>query len=87
MERTDGLGPDMIFVEEGRVTIATCFACADATNERHARRDMDMLPSLRPLCPEHAQAAHIPIATKMRDGFYERQDGQWVRQPSDEEVN
>jgi hypothetical protein len=88
MERTDGLGPDMIFVDGGRVVIAVCFACDDETNERHSRGVMEPLPGLRPLCPEHAQAAHIPVATKMVDGFYTRQDEQWVRQPSDEdEVN
>jgi hypothetical protein len=86
MERTDG--PDMIFVDGGRVTIATCFACADRTNERHAHGVTEPLPDFRTLCPEHAQAAHIPVATKMVDGFYTRQDEQWVRQPSDEdEVN
>jgi hypothetical protein len=83
MGRSDG--PDMIFVDGGRVTIAVCFACDDETNERHSHGVIDPLPSLRPLCPGHAQAAHIPTAVKMADGFYERQDGQWVRQPSEDD--
>jgi hypothetical protein len=86
-ERTDGSAPDMIFVAGGRVLIAVCFACDDETNERHRRGDWEPLPSLRPLCPGHAQAAHIPVATKMLDGFYTRQDEQWVRQSDEDEVN
>ncbi len=86
MERTDG--PDMICVDGGRVTIATCFACADEQNERHSRGVTEPLPDFRTLCPGHAQESNIPVATKMADGFYEREDGRWVRQPDDEdEVN
>jgi len=79
-------GPDMIYVEEERVLIATCLACADEQNERHSRGVTEPLPGFRPLCPGHAQGANIPVTTKMVDGFYERQGGQWVKQPDTEDV-
>jgi hypothetical protein len=79
-------GPDMLYIEGGRILIATCLPCADEQNERHSRGVTEPLPGFRPLCPGHAQAANIPVTTKMADGFYERDGGQWVRQPSDDEV-
>ena len=78
-------GAQVIHVEGGKVLEATCFDCADAINTPGA--DIPAVTEgFRPICPGHAQAQEIPTEVKMADGFYEWEDGRWVKQPDTEDA-
>jgi hypothetical protein len=78
--------PDVLCLQNGEVQFAVCFAC---TRQVNSGSDSDEPPeAFKPLCVECARICGIPTAAKMRNGFYERHAGEWIRQPSsDDEVN
>lgn len=71
--------PDVLLIESGSVTTATCFPCA-----RDLDKDID--PGLIPMCADDAAAMGVPptFATPFgADGFqqFDRSCGQWRYQP------
>jgi hypothetical protein len=65
--------PDVLWIESGQVQAAVCFDCA-------SKVDSDLDARLEAVCATCAQIEGIPTAAKMPDGFYDRHDGQWIRQ-------
>jgi hypothetical protein len=81
------IGTQVIHVEGGKVLTATCFDCADLIDAPGA--DISIATKeFKAICPEHAQLRNIPTQARLADGFYEWEDGHWVKQPDDlDEVN
>jgi hypothetical protein len=80
-EHLQGRVPDVLWIDNGEVQAAVCFACAD---EVEAKDNADV-PAMKTICVTCARMENIPIAAKMDDGFYDRrgergENGeQWVK--------
>jgi hypothetical protein len=78
--------PDVLWVESGEVQAAICLECAHEANISNQTGE-DPPEAMKPICIECARIDGFPVIAKMADGFYERENGQWIKQPDACEVN
>jgi len=76
---------EMLWIQDGQVQAVMCIACAHAFDESE-----ESPATVSHLCTECARIEGLPeglpVTVQMADGFYERIDGQWVRQPDTSDV-
>ena len=74
----------MLWLDDGLVLAALCLPCG-----REVNNDNPEAPppdTIRNFCADCARRDGLPVEMKGQDGFYERDGGQWVRQPEDGEM-